>query len=293
MAQRDKQFLRELAKAAHMELRNRHLGKPFRISTKVRVYSTRSAGWAVTLGSFSGYQTSAEVWIDRFTGHPTRKVYYALMASKKDGLARLAKKAGREFGSHLSVYLKELNQDSNYFRLIKRLAKSRFGKPVYERYPEHKEFYYGIYEFDRTGLQRNEFTRLVERTADFFQTITESVSEDTAQSNYDVYHTVENRQSVTRHLRRERKSHAATLCKQRDNYVCQVCRFDFSKFYGPLGDDFAEAHHIIPLKSNKALRSTKIDDLITVCPNCHRMLHRMNGNRDDINNLGRIIRAHK
>jgi predicted HNH restriction endonuclease len=190
----------------------------------------------------------------------------------------------------MSVKMSQWDQDCKYSRLAKRMAKASFGRPVYERYPENKEYYYGVYEFDQKGLQKNRLNRFIERTADFFQTINETVSQGSTQSNHDVYKTVENRQSVVRHVWRERKSHAATLRKQGDNYVCQICRFDFAKVYGHLGDDFAEAHHIIPLNSNQAVRSTTIQDLLTVCSNCHRMLHRMSGAKGDIGRLRRIIR---
>jgi hypothetical protein len=57
---------------------------------------------------------------------------------------------------------------------------------------------------------------------------------------------------------------------------CEVCEFDFVKVYGPLGKDFCEVHHRVPLhelrKGEK--RNTKLEDLAVVCSNCHRMLHR-------------------
>jgi predicted HNH restriction endonuclease len=290
---RDRHFLRVLSIAAWQELRRRHLGKPFRLASRVRLRTTYSAGWAATLGNFGGYRTYAEVWIDRFTGHATRKIYYALVASNGAGLARLVKGARRELGEHMSVTLSQWDQECEYSRLAKRLAKARFGRPIYERYPENEEFFYGIYEFDRTGLQKNEFNRLVERTVDFFQTITDTVSPGSTQSDRDTYSAIENRLLVIRHLQRERRSHAATLRKQRDNYICQICHFDFLKAYGSLGEDFAEAHHIVPLNSNTALRNTTVEDLLTVCSNCHRMLHRMSGTERDITRLRQIVRRRR
>ncbi len=91
-------------------------------------------------------------------------------------------------------------------------------------------------------------------------------------------------------MQRERKSHLVTLRKQLDNFVCQICGFDYRKKYGKLGDDFAEAHHIVPLAKNDKQRITTVDDLITVCANCHRMLHRMRGEAGDVQKLRRIIK---
>lgn len=291
--QRDKRFLKLFAEAVHTELRRQNLSKPFRITSKIKVCNTYSDGWSVTVGTFTGFQTSAEVWIDRFTRHSERKVYYTLFATKPVGLAALTKEAKTELGKHLSIYRSNWDQECKYSRLGKPLAKARFGHPVYERYPDIKQYFYGVYELDRKGLQRNEFQRLAERAVEFFRTIANAVAPNPSQQDWDIYPAVENRQSVSRHLRRERNSHIATMRKQQDNYVCTVCRFDFLKTYGIIGNDFAEAHHLIPLSMNQKIRQTNIDDLATVCANCHRMLHRMRGTRSDVAKLQRIIRSRK
>jgi predicted HNH restriction endonuclease len=69
----------------------------------------------------------------------------------------------------------------------------------------------------------------------------------------------------------------------------------FEKVYGKeLGRDFAEAHHLVPLHKLKGVVKTSLDDLRTVCANCHRMLHRMDGKREDITKLRAIVkRNHK
>jgi hypothetical protein len=54
---------------------------------------------------------------------------------------------------------------------------------------------------------------------------------------------------------------------------CEVCSFDFSKRYGELGEGYIECHHIVPL-AQAGLSETKLTDLVLVCANCHRMLHR-------------------
>jgi predicted HNH restriction endonuclease len=37
------------------------------------------------------------------------------------------------------------------------------------------------------------------------------------------------------------------------------------------------------------LINVTLDDLVTVCPNCHTMLHHMSGSRSDVTRLRRII----
>jgi 5-methylcytosine-specific restriction enzyme A len=55
--------------------------------------------------------------------------------------------------------------------------------------------------------------------------------------------------------------------------ACEVCDFDFAATYGQLGEGFIECHHRLPL-ATAGIRTTQLDDLALVCPNCHRMLHR-------------------
>ena len=107
----------------------------------------------------------------------------------------------------------------------------------------------------------------------------------------EVYPQYENRKRVASHLKRERSHLLATERKIRDNYECQVCRMRFEDIYGPkLGRGYAEAHHLVPLGQLRGSVRTRIEDLRTVCANCHRMLHRMSGKRDDITRLCDVVR---
>ncbi len=56
--------------------------------------------------------------------------------------------------------------------------------------------------------------------------------------------------------------------------ICCVCDFDFQGTYGELGTGFIECHHTKPVSSMRPGDVTKLSDLILVCSNCHRMLHR-------------------
>lgn len=72
---------------------------------------------------------------------------------------------------------------------------------------------------------------------------------------------------------------------------CMACGFDFESKYGELGKDFIEVHHTVPLHS----RDEEVDvnpktDLICVCSNCHRMIHRKKGVVLSLVELKRIIR---
>lgn len=55
---------------------------------------------------------------------------------------------------------------------------------------------------------------------------------------------------------------------------CEICGFNFKTIYGKVGEDFIEAHHKVSLSSTTKEHKVKPSDLMMVCPNCHRMLHR-------------------
>lgn len=73
-------------------------------------------------------------------------------------------------------------------------------------------------------------------------------------------------------------------------YNCAACDFNFSDVYGDLGDKFIEIHHIIPLHSlNEAVFIDPKLDLIPLCSNCHRMIHRNKNNVLSVNELKLLI----
>jgi 5-methylcytosine-specific restriction protein A len=57
--------------------------------------------------------------------------------------------------------------------------------------------------------------------------------------------------------------------------ACEVCSFDFEHSYGPRGRDYIEVHHVLPLHASGPT-TTRLSDLVMLCSNCHRMIHRGN-----------------
>ncbi len=72
---------------------------------------------------------------------------------------------------------------------------------------------------------------------------------------------------------RSRKNRSACIAIYGEK--CQVCFLDFGKMYGNLGRGYIEVHHRLPvsLMEQEYALSPKTD-LIPVCSNCHRMMHR-------------------
>lgn len=57
--------------------------------------------------------------------------------------------------------------------------------------------------------------------------------------------------------------------------ICKICNFDFEDVYGKRGRNYIEIHHIKPLSTlNSEIVIDPRYDLIPVCANCHRIIHR-------------------
>lgn len=71
---------------------------------------------------------------------------------------------------------------------------------------------------------------------------------------------------------------------------CKVCGFDFKNVYGELGSGYIEIHHKKPLHSlDDEEEVNPVTDLVPVCSNCHRMLHRRRDRIITVDELKNII----
>ncbi|CAC9494417.1 hypothetical protein [uncultured Gammaproteobacteria bacterium] len=68
-----------------------------------------------------------------------------------------------------------------------------------------------------------------------------------------------------------------------DRIKCQACCFDFEDFYGEYGKNFIEIHHQKPVfqfDGDDLERTIEeaLKNVIPICSNCHRMIHRKRDN---------------
>ena len=64
--------------------------------------------------------------------------------------------------------------------------------------------------------------------------------------------------------------------KQHDVVICDACSLDTKKTYH-WTDRVLDIHHLLPLSSGirvDSRRGTLLDDLVPICPTCHRAVHR-------------------
>ena len=56
---------------------------------------------------------------------------------------------------------------------------------------------------------------------------------------------------------------------------CLACGFNYTDFYGELGDEYIVVHHVVPVsKIGPDYDINPSTDLVTLCANCHAMVHR-------------------
>lgn len=65
----------------------------------------------------------------------------------------------------------------------------------------------------------------------------------------------------------------------RPTSICDVCAMDTHLTY-PWTDRIIDLHHLLPLSSGTRVEvtGTTLDDLVPVCPSCHRAIHRFYDN---------------
>lgn len=92
--------------------------------------------------------------------------------------------------------------------------------------------------------------------------------DDQPQNDFDLSG-LEGRVEEDKYLRRVRNRDLVEERKKIDNNTCQVCGFTFEI----RGKHIIDCHHLHPLSTIENETVTNIEDLICLCPNCHRLAH--------------------
>jgi len=100
---------------------------------------------------------------------------------------------------------------------------------------------------------------------------------------------IEGAKKITQHVRYERNPFNRKEAIRIQGYKCRICGFGFDEVYGKdLADNYIEVHHIKQLSDGEQVIDPAID-LLPVCANCHRMLHRKKKSSVTIAELKRIV----
>lgn len=287
-ARRNRAWLLATAKAVATELKLHSKGTRLRIRIPSRAALVDTDGWVVAIGDLGKTQPRLEIWFDRFSGYPERKLYAGFCSETRAQMNSITKGISRKLWPARVVTNEHISKEK-YLVLNDRLARSEFNMPILEKYRRGRT-YYGIFDLTRVSAERVS-PHFCARAVAFFEDVARTLPHASVHDEQrEAYPRFENRKRVASHLQRERSRLLATDCKIRDNYICQVCSLRFEDMYGTLGLEFAEAHHRVPLSELREDIRTSVKDLVTVCSNCHRMLHRMTGKRNDVSKLKDLLR---
>jgi hypothetical protein len=249
----------------------------------LRAYRVSTDGWAVQIGkSKSDKGSGLQLWLDRYTGEAGRKLYYGYYSPNLSEIRRIAVEAQDIFGK--AVYLGDGHWEEvgRYARLKRPVPLDKPDRPFAELYKDGEKChgFYGFYLPRTPNFTRPPSSATIKAAVDFFEVLA-----GLADGGTEEYSAHENRVHVRLHRLRERSPRLAALAKAEADYTCTVCGIHFERLYGDLGKGFAEAHHKVPLSSLKPGVRTNVSDLVVVCANCHRMLHRMDGKAGDVEKL--------
>jgi 5-methylcytosine-specific restriction endonuclease McrA len=287
----DKSLLLKTARAVVEKLWHRTEGTSLHLRWPSRAGVVNTGGWRAKIGNLGKGQPRLQIWLDRFAGYDSRKFNFCFYLDNLAKMRRFAKRASKHLPIHKRITGDDTERNGFTF-LSRRLRRDEFGAAILEEY-KGKWCYYGIYDLTRsagTEVNPNLCARAVEFFEDVARTLPRAKERDIER---EIYPQIENRKLVTSHLYRERSGYLAGERKRHDDYQCQVCGLRFEDAYGKLGAGFAEAHHRIPLNRLNGKVKTRVEDLATVCANCHRMLHKMEGKRSDVEKLKAIVRKRK
>lgn len=288
----DRAWLLATAKTVASRLKPHSEGTRLRIRIPRRAITTNTDGWSAVIGDMGKHQPRLEVWFDRFSGYPERKLFACFRSEVRAPMVAITKRVSRKLWPTRVVTPKDTDEE-NFLVLSERLGRSEFNAPILEKYRNGRTFF-GIYDPTREATERVS-PHFVNRAAAFFEDVARALPLASPEDEHrDVFPKFENRKRVVSHLQRERSRLLSAERKIQDNYECQVCGMRFEDVYGKVvGRGYAEAHHLVPLSQLRSSVQTRLEDLRTVCANCHRMLHRMDGKRDDITKLRAIVRKHR
>jgi hypothetical protein len=272
-------------------------GGAFHPSGKLSINETETDGWLVRLGKTSPLGLYLELWFDRYPATRTRRFYYGFYAINPLAMQGLKKQLPQRLRPVRTLSRNNYSESRpRAWILCEPLKRAEFNKPIYEHYSfgrTRNYYFYGEYVPAERPTGDN-LRRTVEQAADFFSEVMWLLPKRSmAETKTKIYPQLE-RSVVRKHLVRERNPQLAKACKRRDGYRCQVCKMTFAEVYGDaLGAEFAEAHHLHPLSKKGANEKTWIEDLVTVCSNCHRMLHLMRGREHDLEELKKVMQVQK
>ena len=180
---------------------------------------------------------------------------------------------GQYLGKSVSQIMKLLKAEQKYYtwRVLPDGAHA-FQSPI--RVPKRTTTRFGAYFTRPNELTEQQWDQFFELVGNGAKRAPEDDYKDGGEIEFP-----EGGKVQRKHIARERNPELVRAAKARfkamhGRLFCEACEFDFGEAYGRAGIDFIEAHHTVPVSELKDGATTKLDDIVLVCSNCHRILHR-------------------
>lgn len=282
---RYKNILKKLAIDIQSDLSSKIFDQRIIPIAKPKVYVSDTFGWNIQIFRLKKIGGSVELWIDLFPNIERPILSICFWCSDLERIKKIANHSLPNFSDDHPHKVGKIYRGNKI--LEKPLAKKYFDRFLIEPYGR-KFFTYYFYDALTKGATESLKRRLSKKTEWLMRSTLSTL--EIKSNELEVYPAIENRKIVEQHIRRERSKQLANGAKLRDGFTCRVCDFNFLDTYGEVGRGFAEAHHKVALSKLRKKVKTKPEDLITVCSNCHRMLHRMDGQENDFKKLRNKIR---
>lgn len=131
-------------------------------------------------------------------------------------------------------------------------------------------------EINLDSLQNS--NKLRDKLIEEYEEFDDYIDED--MQDLDVIEGLEGKEQLRLHIKKERNHRLMKKCKQlfalKDKYLhCEICNFSFYEKYGDIGINFIEGHHKYPISQLREETKVKSTDILMVCSNCHRMIHKV------------------
>lgn len=145
------------------------------------------------------------------------------------------------------------------------------GKEIWEQVLEpllEKRESVAVAEADKEGRLGSEKPSSAEKLPSYDESLTTGITEGGVKKTFSTTY--------------ERDPRLRRAALKIHGYSCLACGFNFEDHYGQVGKNFIEVHHMIPLAEGE--RESDPNNLIPLCSNCHRMIHRLYNkieNRDE------------
>ena len=172
------------------------------------------------------------------------------------------------------------NQDIYNIRVINH---KKDGRKIHLLYREYEKEYknsgfryegeFIILDYERNNSENYNLVEVV-----FVKEKAEQIIPDINELDYSAYEGRRTK-SESAHYRYERDPKLRRLkikefLTKYGSIHCEICSFNFEVRYGERGREYIECHHTIPVTEMKGKHLTHISELILLCSNCHRMIHR-------------------